>query len=890
MFYKRMISCALLWLVFLSGACTASVAQKPSVLQATLGNGLRVVIVRDDIAPVATIEMNYLVGSNEAPAGFPGTAHALEHMMFRGSPGLSKNQLAEITAALGGDFDADTQNTVTQYYFTVPATDLDVVLHICAIRMRGLDLRQVDWEKERGAIDQEISSATSDANHSLYSLLVSSMFYGTPYAYDTLGTRLSLAKTTSKMIRKFYNSWYSPNDTVLIIVGSVDPKQAMNQVENLFGNIPAKELPDRPAINLRPVKAHTFNIHTDLPFGVVTVAYRFPGYASSDYAASRILADVLANQRFILHAVAAGGNALLTGFEVRYFPQTGFGFAEGVFHEGGNVVALTKKINDAIAALLKNGVPATLVNAAKRKEIVQFEFQKNSVDSLAQAWSQALAVQGHASPDDMIAAYRRITAADVDRVARKYLTQAQAITTVLTPEFSGKSLTVRSYGDGESFSTAPEKPVALPKWAVIELVHLTLPKNTLHPVVNLLSNGIRLIVQPTDVSNTVSVFGAVKNQPDLQQPKHQDGVAEVLNGLFTFGTTTLNRPAFLKALDDIAARETAGTRFSVQAPAEHFRRAVQLLADNELHPALLQPYFRLVRTQTAKFTAGQFESPSYQFRRAAVNAVVPSGDPTLRQATPASIMSLKLGDVRSYYEHTFRPDLTTIVVIGKIKPAEARAVIEEYFGDWKAVGPKPDTDLLPAPLSRPPFRTIVPDRAAAQDTVLLTENLGANLFSASRYALDLGNVILGGEFYASRLYRDLREETGLVYGVNSQFALMPSRGTFTVEYRCDPDKVAEVRNLIVRDLKNMQTTPVTAGELRRAKAFALRNILLNQASVSQIANGWLTRSGEGLPLDQPMIAAHHYEAVTAQEITAAFKKWVRPAGLAQIVQGPYVPK
>ena len=116
----------------------AAAAPESGVLRATLGNGLRVVIVRNSLAPVVSTSVNYLVGSDEAPAGFPGTAHAEEHMMFRGSPGLTAEQLADIGSILGGDFNANTREGLTQYLFTVPAEDLDIALHIEALRMRAV--------------------------------------------------------------------------------------------------------------------------------------------------------------------------------------------------------------------------------------------------------------------------------------------------------------------------------------------------------------------------------------------------------------------------------------------------------------------------------------------------------------------------------------------------------------------------------------------------------------------------------------------------------------------------------------------------------------------------------------------------------------------------------
>jgi hypothetical protein len=103
-------------------------AEHQEVMRAILANGLRTVIVKNTLAPVVTTQMNYLAGSNDAPEGFPGTAHALEHLMFRGSPELSAEQLASVAALMGGQFNADTQQTVTQYFFTVPVDDLETAL------------------------------------------------------------------------------------------------------------------------------------------------------------------------------------------------------------------------------------------------------------------------------------------------------------------------------------------------------------------------------------------------------------------------------------------------------------------------------------------------------------------------------------------------------------------------------------------------------------------------------------------------------------------------------------------------------------------------------------------------------------------------------------------
>jgi zinc protease len=865
-------------------ACTPA-ARQTAVLRAKLDNGLRVVIVSNPLAPVATTIVNYLVGSNEAPPGFPGTAHAQEHMMFRGSPGLSANQLADITAAMGGVFDADTQQVVTQYFFTVPTPDLEVALHIEAIRMRGVLDTEKLWTQERGAIEQEVAQDLSDPEYVFYTRLLATMFKGTPYSHDALGTMASFNKTTGAMLKKFYDTWYAPNNAILIIVGNVDPPKTLASIKKLFGPIPKKKIPPRPPIRLEPVTAETLNLKSDLPYGLVLVSFRMPGYDSPDYAASQVLADIMDSQRADLYALTAAGKALTTGFSLDTLPHSGLAYALAAFPKGSNPQPLLSQVKEVLANYRQKGVPADLVTAAIKHEVADAEFQKNSVSGLAMAWSQALAVEGRQSPEDDVRAIQKVTKADVDRVARQYLKLDKAVVAILTPQVSGKPVTTKGFGGKEVIKLKPAKNVTLPEWAAEALKRLSISPSVVHPVVSTLPNGIKLIVQPESVSNTISVYGHIKNQPYLQVPKGQEGVDDVLDRLFNYGTTTMNRLAFQKALDEIAAQVSAGTTFSLQVLSDHFERGVQLLADNELHPALPEKDFPIVRTQVAGSVAGRLHSPGYLARRALKAALFPPHDPSLRQPTPASVSALTLNNVKDYFAKVFRPDETVIVVIGKVKPERAQKAIAKYFGAWRATGPKPKVLLPPVPANQP-STVAVPDTSRVQDKVTLAETLGLTRSNPDYYALRLGNHVLGGGFYATRLYQELREETGLVYYVGVDVDANQTRTVYTVNYACDPDNVAKARAIVVRNLREMQTGLVNPDELRQAKAMLLREMPLKEASLSDIADDLISRWVLDLPLNEPTIAAKHYVALTAPQVKAAFAKWLRPRDLVQVTQGP----
>ena len=229
---------AFLSALVLSGlVLTAAPKPVEDVSRATLDNGLRVVIVRSPLAPVVTTVVNYLVGSNEAPPGFPGTAHALEHMMFRGSPDLSADQLANIAAAMGGDFNADTQQTVTRYFLPRRSK---IWTWLCISNRSGCEicLLPTRFGIMSAARSSRRSQATFPIPRMSFTLsccppcsmeLLTSTMHSAPGLLDA---------TTGAMLKQFHNNWYAPNNAILVIAGDVDPAATMATVKDLFWRHP----------------------------------------------------------------------------------------------------------------------------------------------------------------------------------------------------------------------------------------------------------------------------------------------------------------------------------------------------------------------------------------------------------------------------------------------------------------------------------------------------------------------------------------------------------------------------------------------------------------------------------------------------------------------------
>jgi zinc protease len=312
---------------------------------------------------------------------------------------------------------------------------------------------------------------------------------------------------------------------------------------------------------------------------------------------------------------------------------------------------------------------------------------------------------------------------------------------------------------------------------------------------------------------------------------------------------------------------------------------MQLLADEELHPAFRPPDFSVVQQQTVGELTGEMTTPQHLAEVALNRALYPLDDPEQRVATPASVGALTLSDAKDWFAAAYRPDLATIVVIGDTTPDAAKAIVEKYFGAWKATGPKPNVDLPPVPQNSP-SQFVVPATGRVQSSVRLVETLALVRTDPAWAQLQLANTVLTGGFYSSLLFHDLREIHGYAYSIESRVAAGKARGTFSLEYGCDPQNIVPAESQIRAVLEQLQRDPIESDRLLRAKALLMGEVPIREASYDGVTGQLLNYASLDLPLDQNVIDARAQLGATQESVRSALAKYVRPSDFVRVVTGP----
>ena len=244
-------------------------------------------------------------------------------------------------------------------------------------------------------------------------------------------------------------------------------------------------------------------------------------------------------------------------------------------------------------------------------------------------------------------------------------------------------------------------------------------------------------------------------------------------------------------------------------------------------------------------------------------------------------------DVRRWYAFAFRPDLTTISIVGDVNPGRARSIVERYFGNWKAFGKRPSFNRAIPPKRAPRRQTItVKSPSLTQSQVTLKEVLPMRLGDPDYVALLLANTILSGEGTGSLLFKELRVRNGYVYSVDSKVDIEEDGATFSISYASDPKDVDRAQAAAVAILRRLQSVPLDDVELERAKALLAARRVLPLDSYDGIAQDVLTRTDAGETPAQTDAFWHRVLALTPVQLQAALRRKLHPDAFVRVILEP----
>lgn len=441
---RRRIAAPWVAAVVLAGRALAADAPPPlNIQQKTLPNGLKIVLAEDRSRPVVNLQVWYHVGSKDEREGRTGFAHLFEHMMFRGSKNLGPEEHMRVVRESGGVLNAYTSFDMTVYWQTFPSNYLERMLWLEADRMASLDVSEENFKKEREVVKEERRMRYENPPYgTLMEEVLKNTFQQYPYKHAPIGSMEDLNKATIQDVKAFHDLYYVPNNATIVAVGDFDAKEAFALIEKHFAAIPqGRPVPRVTATEPAQTAMREVTVKDKkAPLDAVVTAYHLPPLGHPDSYALEIASSILSSgqssrlyKRLVYDeqsALAAQGQSLfLEG------PSIFFGFA--VVNQGKNIKETLTSMEYTFGEMAEKPVAADELEKAKNQTIAGFILGREGVQAKADFLGRcAVLLKDATRYNNELEKYRKVTAADVQRVVKQYLGKTNQTRVFIAPEKS----------------------------------------------------------------------------------------------------------------------------------------------------------------------------------------------------------------------------------------------------------------------------------------------------------------------------------------------------------------------------------------------------------------------------------------------------------------------
>jgi zinc protease len=880
----------------------AGVAVPPIVYkQQTLANGLKVYSSRDASTPNVTVQVWYGVGSKDDPEGRSGFAHLFEHLMFKSTRDMPNEMLDRLTEDVGGFNNASTYDDFTNYYEVVPANHLQRLLWAESERLGSLVIDDAVFKSERDVVKEELRQRVlADPYGRFFGLNITQASFTThPYKRPGIGSIEELDAATVDDVRAFHAAYYRPDNAALIVVGNFDEAQLNAWIDQYFAPLKTPAAPIRQVTVVEPPRAAARTVTTygpNVPLPALAITWLAPSAADPDTPALSVLDAILSagkssrlydslvyDQKIAQQIFSAAPNNAQPGL-----------FYVGAVMAGGKTVEQGEAALTAQVARLRDAPPtAAELAEAKAGLLADAVRGRETIDGRAFALGYALRTEGDAARANTdLAALQAVTAADVQRVAKKYLADDRRTVVRYLPEsarpagakdpFEPPKAVASVRYDGPVTTLAPEAERVAPP-SPGQPVSPVLPA----PVEKTLANGLRVIVAKSSDLPLITADLTVKGGASAD-PAGLSGVSSLTAELLTEGTKTRNATQVAAATEALGANLEAASGWessslTLSVIADKAAQGLAIMADVAQNPTFKAEELDRVRTEALDGLSVSFQRPG-----GVAGFTVPtviyanSAYGHVSSGTPGSLPKITRDALVKTHAAYWRPDNAILVLTGDLTPDQGFALAEKAYGGWT----KPATPP-PAPAKGPSSYTpknVIIDLPGTGQAAVVTAKPSIVRADPRYYAGLVANGVLGGG-YSARLNQEIRIKRGLSYGANSSLTPRAAVGGFSATVQTKNESAAQVVSLIKEELAKLGQAPASAGELAARKSVLIGGYGRELGTSEGLADILGGLAVYGVPLNEVQAYTGKVEAVTAADVQDFSRTVLDPAQASVIVVG-----
>ena len=838
----------------------------------TLDNGLTIIVREDRSAPVVSAQAWCMAGSIHEDRWLgAGLSHMLEHMLFKGTTTRPGSRIDQEVQEAGGYMNAYTSFDRTVYHIDVPNTGARIAIDILCDIMQNATLPADELAKEQDVIRREMDMNVDDPGRRAGRRLFETAYTRSPYRFTVIGYPDIFNELKPEDIRAYYREKYAPNNVFYVVVGDVKNDDVIAQIRAAYEKSKARPSPPM-VLPEEPLQTAPREIVEEaaIELGHFHFAWHIPEIRHPDVPVLEVLAVLLGHGRSSrLYQEVRERQGVVHHVDAwTYSPGN-----SGLF--GMSALADADKFADARGAMLaeieklRGGLvpPGELEKAVKQFISATLATHKTMEGQAGDLGSNWIVASDLGFSERQLAAVKLVTPADIQRVAREYLTPQNRTLYALLPDGNAP----KSRIEAEVRSDQPIQKFELP-------------------------NGLRLLVKEDHRLPFVEFRAALKGGV-LAENAGNNGITLLLAKTLLKGTKRRTATQIATEIESVGGGiDSYGGNNSFGVNAEvmssDFKTGLDLVSDVLLNPVF--PPGELERERDVQI-AGIYaqkddllKSASLAMRHALFGNEGYGFDVL---GTETVVQNLQADDLKSFHQSLVTPDNCVLAIYGDVKTDEVKAAVETVLGSWKPAGlagpggPPGDASQT----TRPALTTLkrVTETRDKKQAVLVIGFPGTTMFNDDHYVLEL--IQESCSDLGSRLFLRIREQLGLAYYVGAQnlAGLLP--GYFAFYTGTEPAKVELVEKELLKEAELLRNEGLTAEELKRAKAKIIGQKKIARQELGHLASTTALDELYGLGYQRTELDDAKYEAVTLEQIKVVAQKYLKPDALVIAVVKPGKP-